>query len=242
MQKFPAKVREKLKFYVYLYVDPRTDLVFYIGKGKGNRCFAHLSVKSESDKVELIDELRRLGLEPTIEILKYGLKESEALLVEQTAIDLLEISNLTNLVRGHGSKHGTRSSVEEVIATLDAKPVKIKEPAILINISKMFRYGMTPFELYEATRCAWNVGERCDSATFAFSVFKGVVREVYQIEVWLPGNSTLRLSGTTHENDWTRWEFVGQIAPEVIRRKYVGKFVGAYFTPGSQNPIKYVNC
>ena len=33
---FTPKVREKLKFYVYLYVDPRDDSVFYVGKGKGN--------------------------------------------------------------------------------------------------------------------------------------------------------------------------------------------------------------
>ena len=29
---------EKLGYYVYLYVDPRDGKVFYIGKGKGERC------------------------------------------------------------------------------------------------------------------------------------------------------------------------------------------------------------
>ncbi len=33
---------EKLGYYVYLYVDPRDEKVFYIGKGKGERCLDHL--------------------------------------------------------------------------------------------------------------------------------------------------------------------------------------------------------
>jgi hypothetical protein len=33
---------EKLRYYVYLYVDPRDGKVFYIGKGKEERCLDHL--------------------------------------------------------------------------------------------------------------------------------------------------------------------------------------------------------
>ena len=39
-----------------------------------------------------------------------------------------------------------------------------------------------------------------------------------------------------------RWEFVGVIASDGIRKKYVGKSVAGYFAKGSQNPVKYVNC
>jgi len=242
MNSFPPNVRKKIKFYVYLYTDPRNNEVFYIGKGKGNRCFAHLKSKATSDKVERISELRKLGLSPNIELLKYGLTESEALLVEQTAIDLLNVENLTNQSRGHGSRHASRASVEQVVAALDAKEVVIREPVILINISRLFRYGMSEFELYEATRIAWAVGPKRERATYAFSVYKSVVREVYKIQAWLPGNSTLRLNRKMTEGDKDRWEFVGKIAPENIRKKYVGKSVAKYQKPGAQNPIKYVNC
>lgn len=242
MNSFPANVRKKIKYYVYLYIDPRNDEVFYIGKGKGNRCFAHLKSKAESDKVERILELRKLGMEPKIELLKYGLNESEALLVEQTAIDLLNIENLTNQSRGHGSRHESRASVEQVIAQLDAKEVVIREPVILINISKLFRYGMTEFELYEATRIAWPVGPRRDRAKYAFSIYKTVVREVYEIQAWLPGNSTLRSTRKNVEVDDERWEFVGKLAPNSIRKRYVGKSIANYQKPGTRNPIKYVNC
>lgn len=242
MNSFPPNVRKKIKFYVYLYLDPRNNEVFYIGKGKANRCFSHLKSNAESDKVERILELSQLGLEPKIELLKYGLTESEALLVEQTAIDLLDIRTLTNLARGHGSKHESRASVEQVVSMLDAKAVTIQEQVILINISRLFRYGMSAFELYEATRIAWKVGPKRERAKYAFSVYKTVVREVYEIQAWLPGNSTLRCYRKTYEADDERWEFVGRLADESIRKKYIGKSILQYQKPGSQNPIKYVNC
>ena len=39
-----------------------------------------------------------------------------------------------------------------------------------------------------------------------------------------------------------RFEFVGKLASKKIQNKYLGKSVRYYFTRGSQNPIKYVNC
>lgn len=35
-------VVEKLGYYVYLFIDPRSGQVFYVGKGVGSRCFAHI--------------------------------------------------------------------------------------------------------------------------------------------------------------------------------------------------------
>lgn len=48
--KFPASVSKKLGSYVYLYIDPRDGVPFYVGKGTGNRCFAHLSAAGDSAK------------------------------------------------------------------------------------------------------------------------------------------------------------------------------------------------
>src|SRR5690554_2552726 len=104
MKKFSPKVVEAIGFYVYLYIDPRNEQVFYIGKGRGNRVFSHLRVKDDSEKARIISELHKLNIKPQIELLKYGLSEEEALLVEATAIDLINIANLTNAARGHGSR------------------------------------------------------------------------------------------------------------------------------------------
>ena len=37
----PAVAR-KLGYYVYLYVNPIDESIFYVGKGKGGRALAHL--------------------------------------------------------------------------------------------------------------------------------------------------------------------------------------------------------
>ncbi len=59
-------VGERLGYYVYLYVDPRTNEPFYVGKGQGDRALAHLCDTSESLKVARIKEIQALGLEPQI--------------------------------------------------------------------------------------------------------------------------------------------------------------------------------
>lgn len=38
---FPPDVARKLKTYVYRLIDPRNGETFYVGKGQGNRVFAH---------------------------------------------------------------------------------------------------------------------------------------------------------------------------------------------------------
>ncbi|HIO04524.1 MAG TPA: GIY-YIG nuclease family protein, partial [Gammaproteobacteria bacterium] len=46
-----------MKYYVYLLLDPITDEIFYVGKGKGNRVFSHLKDISDNDKVRKIQEI-----------------------------------------------------------------------------------------------------------------------------------------------------------------------------------------
>jgi hypothetical protein len=57
-------------FYIYAYIDPRTDLPFYIGKGKDTRKFDHLneasSKKENKEKFKIIKELKSLNLSPVI--------------------------------------------------------------------------------------------------------------------------------------------------------------------------------
>jgi hypothetical protein len=245
LRAFPPQAFEKLKYYVYLYSDPRTDKPFYVGKGRGNRAFCHLDDDRECEKVAMIAELKALNLSPVIEILKYGLLEEEALLVEATAIDLLSIDTLTNEVRGHGVSVGSRATVEDVAAILSEKPAKIDDPLILVRIARAFRGGMTPQALYDATRSAWKVGARRRSqARYACAVYQQVIREVYEIAAWAPGGSTMRSTDVNgrHESIPDRWEFVGKVAEPEIRRKYVGRVVNEFFPDGAMNPIRYVNC
>src|SRR5688572_1020267 len=99
--KITSEVAKILKSYVYVYIDPRNGKPFYIGRGKGNRIFSHLSEKSEANKVRQIEEIRDDGKEPRIEVLRYGLSDIEASLVEAASIDLIGKARLTNLMAGH---------------------------------------------------------------------------------------------------------------------------------------------
>lgn len=51
--KFSDFTAEQLGSYVYRLRDPRDHETFYVGKGKGNRVFAHLDGKLEKDQDEL---------------------------------------------------------------------------------------------------------------------------------------------------------------------------------------------
>lgn len=235
-------VAKKLGYYVYLYVNPLNRSVFYVGKGKGGRALAHLRANEKKEITKTIQDIRARGKEPRIEILAHGFLSPEAAhRVEAAAIDLLGLGNLANAVRGHGAKFG-RMPIQEVVAHYTRRKASIREASILIRINKLYRYGMTDAELYDATRSAWRVGAKRERAQLAFSVFDGIVREVYRITQWLPAGSTfsVRRDGRgIHEPD--RWEFVGTVAEDTIRSRYLNRYVGHLFTQGAQNPISYVN-
>jgi len=236
-------VARELGYYVYLYVNPETDQVFYVGKGKGNRALSHADGAGAQEHAKVIRKLRRKGLTPRVEILSHGLKSEEAAhAVEAAAIDLLGLDNLANTVRGHGSSRRGRMTLDQVMSLYQRKPATIKEPAILIRINRLYRYGMTETELYDATRGVWVVGERRGKAEFALAVYEGIIREVYRITQWLPAGSTFSTRGHHGVRGKGRWEFVGTLARDAIRRKYLHGSVDKYLSRNSQNPITYVNC
>ena len=58
---FSPEVCNKLEYYVYRLIDPRNGDTFYVGKGKGNRVFAHANAEPETgaDSDELSDKMQR---------------------------------------------------------------------------------------------------------------------------------------------------------------------------------------
>lgn len=238
MKKFPPEVSEQLKSYVYLYSDPRDGKPFYVGKGIGNRAFSHLDEESESKKVETIDQIRKVGLEPNIEILRYGLSDDQATLLEASVIDLFGLNVLTNEVRGQHSRSFGRVKVDDLLLKLTAKPAQITHRVLLITINRLFRSDMSAKELLEATQGIWKLGKRRENAEIAMAVYQGIVREVYRIKKWYPAGTLVyqtRDSGEFHNSG--RWEFDGEVA-EDLRGPYLHKSVGK----SGQNPIRYVNC
>lgn len=240
IRKFTNEQIKYLKYYVYIYMDPDTKEIFYIGKGKNNRVFSHLFDTTENEKTKKIKQIRERGKEPDIEVLIHGLEDEEtALKVEAAVIDLIGVKGLTNVQKGHQSKMFGRIAIDKLIQRYNNEVAEIEEPSILIRINKLFRYGMSQQELYDATRGHWKVGIDKDKVQLAFAVYNGIVQEVYKVAAWFEAGTTYMGERTLEREG--RWEFVGRIANEEIRHKYLNKSAAHYFKKGAINPFVYVN-
>lgn len=95
-------------FYVYRYIDPVKNEVFYIGKGKGDRAYKHLDAAHGNKKSYFLNRIRQIkaqGLLPEIEILFENLNESAALKKEIEFIGIygrkiLNTGTLCNITSG----------------------------------------------------------------------------------------------------------------------------------------------
>lgn len=233
---FSQAVVEKLDNYVYFLQDPRTDDVFYVGKGVGNRVFNHLDCAIETDgeaeKLEIIREIISSGRKVKHFILRHGLTEKIAFEIEASLIDFVGMNNLSNLQGGHYSSDYGLKTADEISAMYEAEELSTTEPIMLININRLYRRDMIDTELYDATRKSWVVGSRKEKAQYAIATYRGLTREVYKIEEWYP----IEVKGKT------RWGFNGAKASKEIRDKLRYKSIASFFSKGAANPIKYLNC
>lgn len=102
-------------YYVYEYIDPRNNKVFYVGKGKGNRLTTHLrksSLTKDTPKSKLIKEILNEGLSPIIQKVKENLTEEESLQYEMELIKFYGKENLTNETTGGQGTSGRTSPLK----------------------------------------------------------------------------------------------------------------------------------
>lgn len=93
-------------FYVYMLCDPRTHLVFYVGKGKRGRWRQHerdcrRGVVVNQAKYERIQEILGCGKRPIALLLEDGLSERAAFAIENRMIALIGPRVLTNYCAGN---------------------------------------------------------------------------------------------------------------------------------------------
>ena len=117
---------------------------------------------------------------------------------------------------------------------------ELTENIVVIKINKLYRKNMTSEELYEVTRGIWKRRiESVERANYCLSVCKGIVIEVYSVKQWYPaGTVPMKTREIKPERCEGRIEFVGAVAPDEIRKKYIGKSVAGLYKKGEASPIK----
>ncbi len=236
MQSFPSEVIEKLKTYVYRLIDPRNGETFYVGKGKGNRVFAHILAQIESDdpgeKLRRIQEIRLAGFDVAHVIHRHGMDDETAFEVEAALIDAYP--GLTNAVTGSGSNEFGAMHAQEIANKYQAAVADFQHRAVLINVNR----SISETTIYEATRYSWKIDPRkAARAEIIVAVRFGIVVAVFLADHWLPATAE---NFPGHEPVPGRFGFVGSEAPENLRRLYIAKRLPDEFRkPGAANPIKY---
>jgi hypothetical protein len=238
---FPPGVTEKVGSYVYVLLDPRGNrgIPFYVGKGRGDRAFAHaraaLKSPAKTDKLDRIRAIRRAGHDVRLLFVRHQLDGATALAVEAAVIDLLEhfgSEPLTNAVSGHTHACGL-CSADEMVERYAAKPLVLTEPALLLRISRRWSRGMPEADVYAAARSAWRVSiRRARSAKYVLAVAGGIVRGVYIDATWKPCKRDTK-------KERGRWEFDAEAAPAQLG--WIGRSVVAVLPDFGQNPVRYVN-
>jgi hypothetical protein len=232
---FPPGVAEKLKTYVYRLIDPRNGDTFYVGKGQGDRVFAHIREQVGEDdpnnKLKRIRDIHLAGFEVAHVIHRHGMDEKTALEVEAALIDAYP--GLTNIAGGFGSDYGAMHA-KEIIQRYAAEPAVFRHKAMLISVNR----SAAGTSLYEATRYAWKVGlSKAQQAEVILATLQGLIVGAFIVQEWLPATSE---NFPGREDVPGRLGFIGEEASPQIRDLYVGKRVpDEYRKRGSANPIKY---
>ena len=245
IESFPQEVIEALGHYVYRLIDPRNGETFYVGKGQGNRVFAHARGSVDSaeltnpgSKLKQIHHIRGLGMDVAYIIHRHGMSEIEAKEVEAALIDAYP--GLTNKVAGEGSKRGTKH-VREIMLQYSAEEFVVREPLILISISQLWdRWGV-----YDAVRGLWRMKiGRAKQFDLVLAQVKGLVRGAFRPKKWMfgtPDNFELHDWSHNPRKYSKRICFDGEEAESEVWNMYVGKRVPAkYMKKGAANPVRYL--
>jgi hypothetical protein len=233
---FPVGVAEKLKTYVYRLIDPRNGDTFYVGKGRGDRVFAHIreevGAEDPGNKIRRIREIRAAGFEVGHVIHRHGMDEKTAFEVEAALIDAYP--GLTNVVGGAGSSEFGVMHAEEIIRRYAAKPANFMHKAILISINR----SAAEYSIYEATRFAWKISKsKAAKAELVLATIQGMIVGAFVPEKWLSATAE---NFPGREDVPGRLGFIGKDAPKDVCEMYVGRQVPeVYRKRGASNPIKY---
>jgi len=266
---FSAATIQAIGSYVYALAD-EWDQIFYIGKGERNRVFQHVAEVrqrmndpermldfpylrepefDEADsngigpKHQRIADLLRREVEPRMYIIREGLTEDQALVIESALISVLDWQlkgALTNQIAGYGTFHFGLKTVAELEATrgepfrvADLPELGKAQEVIAINVNRRWKeVTAETTTLLDISKGDWRLNrDRAEKCPYAIIHSGGIVRGVFKIKGWhiskIPG----------------RWVFEPQDPAPLRGNRFTDKNASSVFVPGgsgSQNPIRYV--
>lgn len=181
-------------YYVYALIDPRSDKIFYIGKGEGNRVFNHeveADRNDEKEKLKTIKEIKENGKEVKKVLLHWGLSEKEAYAAETALINVFNLypkTKLTNIVAGRYVHEGiVVEEFERIYGAPLLRAEDIRHNILLIKINKLYRRDMSAEELYETVRGVWRISiDRIKrrKVEYVFGVYNQLIVAVYKPTEW----------------------------------------------------------
>lgn len=235
---FPLGVAEKLRYYVHRLFDPRSGETFYVGKGKGDRVFAHIRASQDlegdevGNKLQRIREIHLAGFQVGHVIHRHGMEELTAFDVEGALLDAYP--SLTNIIGGHGSGDCGAMHSQEIIQRYAAEDAIFQHRALLITVNRT----ATKQDLYEATRFAWKMSkEKAEQAEVILAVQQGLIKGAFVADRWLQATSE-NFPGRSDIPG--RIGFIGKDADLEVKKLYLNKGVPESFRKrGASNPIRY---
>src|SRR5690554_5485328 len=159
MSKFPPEIIERLNNYVYRLIDPRNGETFYVGRGTGNRLYAHIKNELENDsdvlsnKLDRIRQIRLAGFDVAHVVHRHGMDQATAIEVEAALIDAYP--GLSNAMTGEASGERGVMHADEILKEFAAQPAEFQHKALLISVNR----SASERELYEAVRFAWKLSK-----------------------------------------------------------------------------------
>lgn len=243
---FSKKVLDLLDYYVYALIDSNNNTIFYIGKGKGNRVFAHVKEAKKLtspfpyDKYPKIKHIQDIGTNNVKHIIiRHGLTHEHALIVESVLIDLfrqqkeLKLDSIESLDnKNNGFESQGIHSVEEIEEMYNAPEAIIlpNEKILAINIKSD---SNNEAFIYNQVKGFWVLDPtRAKKADYIVATHNGFIVGVFKQNegtVWTPSTT-----------DPSRFCFEGHIVTDdSVRNRLFHRTINR--KQGSQNPIWYIN-
>ena len=248
-------------FYVYGLIDPRTNRIFYIGKGTRNRVFEHEkeslnSPNSDKLKLKTISEIKSLGLDVKKIIINSNLTESEAFAAEAALINAFNYVSdvgLTNIVAGHHAAEALSvEDFEKIYGAEELRGEDIKHKIMVIKINKLYRRNMPADELYDSVRGVWRASmHNARSVDYVFGVYNSLIVAVYKPTHWYkckeepekrPRQDEILTLQIENRIFFVDENFECGMPFDENEAFYFGKSIaGLKLNQGAQNPITYIN-